>query len=104
MIDLVLVTVVMKACQGHDVTKANPPSNYLGISTEGEETVIMTLECKLAKSMILAALNIYHKYITVDVRGNELLHVKLAKVLHKLLKSALLFYHKLCGDLNRVFY
>ncbi len=60
----------------------------------------MVLKGKLAELMELVAPHIYQKHITIDNRGEPMLYVKLHKALYGLLKSALLFYNKLSGDLK----
>ena len=43
---------------------------------------------------------VYRKYVTTTQKGVPILYVKLNKALYGLLKSALLFYRKLRGDLE----
>jgi hypothetical protein len=50
--------------------------------------------------MVKAAPNIYRKYITLDANNQPILYVKLQKALYGCLRSALLFYEKLVGDLK----
>ena len=42
----------------------------------------------------------YHKYVTVNSKGNSLIYVKIHKALYRILRSALLFYQKLVRDLE----
>ena len=51
--------------------------------------------------MALADKAVYRRYVTTDARGNKVLYVSLRKALYGLLKSALLFYKKLWGNLQR---
>ena len=60
----------------------------------------MVLKGRLAELMVLVAPNIYRKYITVDKRNTPIMYVKIRKELFGLLKSALLFFQKLVGDLE----
>jgi hypothetical protein len=50
--------------------------------------------------MVKAAPNIYRKYITIDANNQPILYVKLQKALYGCIRSALLFYEKLVGDLT----
>jgi hypothetical protein len=50
--------------------------------------------------MVKTAPKIYRKYITIDANNQPILYVKLQKALYGCLRSALLFYHKLVGDLK----
>jgi hypothetical protein len=50
--------------------------------------------------MVKAEPNIYRNYIALDAKNQPILYVKLQKSLHGCLRSALLFYQKLVGDLE----
>jgi hypothetical protein len=65
-----------------------------------KEEVIMTIHGRLAELMVKAASNIYRKYNTIDANKQPILYVKLQKALYWCLRSALLFYEKLVGDLR----
>jgi hypothetical protein len=74
------------------------PGAYL--SADMDEEVIMLLRGRLAELMDKTAPNIYHKHITVDAKNQPVLYVKLQKALYGCLRSALLFYLKLVGDIE----
>ena len=76
------------------------PGAYLSTSLEDGDDVSMTLRGTLAKMMVLSAPEIYRDYVTME-NGKKILYVRLKKALYGLLKSALLFYRKLWGDLAR---
>ncbi len=59
----------------------------------------MVLEGKLAELMNLVTPHIYWKHITTNKKGQPMLYVRLHKALYGLLRSALLFYRKLSGNL-----
>jgi hypothetical protein len=61
----------------------------------------MVLKGRLAELMVQVAPNLYRKYITVDKKDTAVLYVKMQKALYGLLRSALLFYRRLVGDLER---
>ena len=50
--------------------------------------------------MVMVDPKIYQKYVTYDSKGVPLMYVKTNKALYGLLRSALLFYRKLVGDLE----
>jgi hypothetical protein len=50
--------------------------------------------------MVKVAPNLYRKYITVDKKGAAILYVKMQKSMYSLLRSALLFYKMLVGELE----
>jgi hypothetical protein len=70
------------------------------IHADSDEDITMVLKGRLAKLMVQVAPNLYRKYILVDKRNTPILYVKIQKALYGLLRSALLFYQKLVGDLE----
>eukprot|EP00804_Cyclotella_cryptica_P024924 CCRYP_011832-RA/>CCRYP_011832-RA protein AED:0.76 eAED:0.44 QI:0/-1/0/1/-1/1/1/0/172 len=54
---------------------------------------------RLAELMMLAAPQIYCKYVTTDTKGEPVLFIKLQKALYGMLKSASLFYKKLLTNI-----
>ncbi len=67
---------------------------------EDDDEVIMILKGRLAEMMAQVSPTLYRKYITPDGRGTPVLYVKMEKAMYGLLKSALLFYRLLVGDLT----
>ena len=61
----------------------------------------MHLKGRLSELMATAEPKLYRKYISYDSKGRAELYVKVHKALYGLLRSALLFYHKLVGGLKR---
>ena len=59
----------------------------------------MRLRGKLAELMVMTAPEIYKKYVVYDSKRRPILYLKLVKALYGCLRSALLFYLKLMGDL-----
>jgi hypothetical protein len=66
-----------------------------------DEDVHIKLEGKLVDLMIMTAPEIYRPYMCLE-DGKKILYVKLKKALYGCLKSALLFYKKLSGDLTEM--
>ena len=60
----------------------------------------MLLKGKLAELLVQVDPSSYRKYVITNSKGEPMLYVKLAKALYGLLKSALLFYKKLRGELE----
>ena len=79
-----------------DITAA-----YFHAGMEGKDEVLMTLRGPLAELMALSAPEVYRDYVTLQ-GGKKVLYVRLQRALYGMLKSALLFYRKLCGDLKRM--
>jgi hypothetical protein len=97
-LEAVLITAAIEAHEERDVAIVDVPGAFL--SADMDEEVIMTIRGRLAELMVKAAPNIYRKYITLDANNQPILYVKLQKALYGCLRSALLFYEKLVGDLK----
>ena len=94
----VFLTAVIDAHERRDVGCYDIPCTFL--HADSDENITMVLKGRLAELMVQVALNLYRKYITVDKRNTPILYVKIQKTLYGLLRSALLFYQKLVGDLE----
>jgi hypothetical protein len=97
-VESVMITATIDAHEGRDVAVVDVPGACL--SDDMDEYIIMTIKGRLAELMVKAAPNIYRKYITLDANNQPVLYMKLQKALYGCLRSALLFYEKLVGDLN----
>ena len=60
----------------------------------------MVLRGELAEMMVNIAPQIYRPYVKMDRKGTPILYVRLKKALYELLRSSLLFYRKLRGELE----
>jgi hypothetical protein len=94
----VFLTAVIDAHERRDVGCYDIPGAFL--HADSNEDITMVLKGRLAELMVQVAPNLYRKYILVDKRNAPILHVKIQKALYGLLRSALLFYQKLVGDLE----
>jgi hypothetical protein len=97
-LESVLTTATIDAYEERDVAIVDVPGAFL--SANVDEEVIMTIRGRLAELMVKAAPNIYRKFITLDANNQPILYVKLQKALYGCLRSALLFYEELVGDLK----
>jgi hypothetical protein len=95
-IESVMLTCVIDAMEERDVAITDIPGAYL--TAQMDEKVHVKLEGKLAELMVLTAPETYRTSISLE-SGKKVLYVKLKKALYGCLKSALLFYQKLSGDL-----
>ena len=96
--DGVIITLTIEAHEGRDVVVAYLPNAFL--NTNNSEKTLVLLKGKLAELMIQIDPQIYQQYITTSSKGEPMLHVRLSKALYVFLKSALLFYRKLCTELE----
>ena len=58
-------------------------------------------EGKISELLVQLEPTMYQKYVTVGPNKEPILYVRLMKALYGLLRSALLFYKKLRGDLDK---
>jgi hypothetical protein len=102
LMELVFITVVVDAHEGHNIVCFNIPGAFSHADSDKDITRI--LKVRLAKLMVQVAPNLYRnmKYITVDRQGTAILYVKMQKAIYGLLRSALLFYMKLVADLENI--
>ena len=96
--DSVIITLVIEAHQGCDVAVIDLSNTFLN-AINSEQTLIL-LKGKLAELMVQIDPKLYQKYIITSSKGEPMLYVCLSKALYGLLQSALLFYRKLCSELE----
>ena len=94
----VMITGAIEAHEGRDVVTFDIPGAYLHALSDKQ--TIMLLKGPLAELMVMVDPKIYRKYVTYDSKGVPLMYAKMNKALYGLLRSALLFYRKLVGDLE----
>ena len=93
-----MITSVIDTNEYRDVATADVACAFL--HTQSDEDVTMVLGGAFAKLMVKVDPALYRKFITTTSKGKSLLYVKIHKALYGLLRSALLFYRKLVGDLE----
>ena len=62
----------------------------------------MKLGGKIVELLVQLEPTMYQKYVTTGPNGEPIIYVRLLKDLYGLLRSALLFYEKLRGDLEKM--
>mmetsp|Transcript_3572 Transcript_3572/g.6926 ORF Transcript_3572/g.6926 Transcript_3572/m.6926 type:complete len:274 (+) Transcript_3572:3364-4185(+) len=98
--DSVLLTSAIDAAERRDVAVLDLPGAYL--FADMDEVVHMVLRGELAELMVQTAPEVYRKYVAYGRNGEAVLYVTLQKALYGCLKSALLFYRKLVGDMKEI--
>ena len=76
---------------------ADLPGEFLQVETD--EKIVVMLTGELCELMVKVEPTIYRKFVTKDRKGKPILYVELFKSVYGLLRSALLFYRKLRGEL-----
>ena len=70
------------------------------LHAENNEYVLMLLRGKLSELLVKVDPSLYRKYVITSKQGVPMLYVNLTKALYGMLRSAMLFYKKLRGDLE----
>ena len=96
--ELVFITAVVDAHEGRNLACYDIPGAFF--HADSDEDITMILKGKLAELMVQVTPTLYRKYISVDRKGTAILYVKMQKAMYGLLRSALLFYRKLVGELE----
>ena len=96
--DSIFITGTIDAHEERDTATCDLPGAFLHTITD--EKVIMVLRGVLCEMMVKVDPKLYRKYVTTDKRGKPVLYVQLYKSLYGLMRSALLFYRKLRGELE----
>jgi hypothetical protein len=73
--ELLFITAIVDAYEGHDVACFNIPGAFL--HADVKEDITMVLKGRLAELMVQVTPNLYRKYITVDRKGTAILYVKM---------------------------
>ena len=94
----VFITSGIDAHETRHVATFDVPTAFLHAGTD--KVVVMRPEGRLAELMVKVDPSLYQKYITTGSKRKPILYVKMHKVLYGMMRSALLFYHKLVGDLE----
>ena len=94
----VFITSVIAAHKKCFVRCYDVPVAFL--HTESDENVLMVLRGELAEMMVHIAQQIYRPYVKMDKKGTPIIYIRLKKAIYGLLRSSLLFYRKLCGELE----
>jgi hypothetical protein len=96
--ELTFITAAIVASKRRKVRSYDIPSAF--VNTDVDEDVLMVLKGESAEMMVQIAPQEYCKYVTVDKKGTPILYVKLQKALYGLMRASLLFYRKLCKELE----
>eukprot|EP00984_Skeletonema_dohrnii_P016801 scaffold7524_cov79-Skeletonema_dohrnii-CCMP3373.AAC.1 len=96
--DSLFITGAIDAHERRHVACCDLPGAFLHCETD--EHVIVVLRGELAELMVQVDPSIYPKYVSTDKKGKPILYMQLYKSVYGLMRSALLFYRKLRGELE----
>ena len=95
--EAVMLTVTIDALEGRDVVVVDILGAYL--SAEMDDEVHIVFRGTLSEMVVVDEPVLYRTFVSYET-GKPVLYVRLQKALYGCLKSALLFYDKLVGDLE----
>ena len=95
--DAIMLTAKIDALEVRDVAVVDIPGEYLSADMDDEVNIVF--RGTLAEMVVAADLALYRPFVSYKT-GKAVLYVRLQKALYGCLKSALLFYKKLVGDLE----
>ncbi len=96
-LEAIIITMCIEAKERRKKATIDIPGAFL--HADNDEDVVMQLRGKLAELMVQIDPKLYRKYIVME-NGKKVLYVKAQKACYGLLRSSLLFYLKLKGDLE----
>ena len=78
------------------------PSAFLHTTMEPKDPKVhMELQWKLEELMVKVDPRLSRKFVSTDSKGRMILYVEMKKALYRMIKSTILLYLKLVGDLKR---
>ena len=92
-----MITATINALEGRDVAVVDIPGAYL--SAEMDDEVHVVFVGMLADMVVVADSGLYRPFVPYET-GKSVLYIRIQKALYGCLKSALLLYEKLVGDLE----
>ena len=92
------ITSVIAANKKRFVRCYDVPGAFL--HTESDENVLMVLRVELVEMMVHIVPQIYQTYVKMNKKGTPILYVRVKKAIYGLLRSSLIFYRKLCGEIE----
>ena len=96
-----ILSTAIDAYEGRQMAIVDVGTAFL--HADNDEEILMKLRGKIVELLVQLEPTMYRKYVTVGSNGEPILYVRLLKALYGLLRSALLFYKKLRGDLEKWF-
>ena len=93
-----MITTAINAHEKRDVMKIDLPGAFL--HAYNDEEIYMLLKGELAELMVLVDPEYYRPFLFHDSKGVALMYTRMNKAMYGMLKSALLFYRELRGDLE----
>ena len=98
-----LLKSTIDAAEERDLAVINILNAFIQtIIKDDKYKVVLRLKGKLADPLIKTAPAIYRKHITIKIKGETVLYVRILNEIYGIMKAALLFYQKFVGDLMRI--
>jgi hypothetical protein len=98
-LESVFATATIDAKERRKVVTIDIPGAFL--HADNEDFVIMKMNGTLVELMVKTDPKLYRKYFVLE-KGRQVFYLRLQKALYGMMKSALLFYRKLVGELREM--
>ena len=95
--EAVILTATINALEGRDVAVVDIQGGYISANMDDEVHVVF--RGTLVEMMVMADTALYQPFVSYET-GKPVLYVRPQKAIYGCLKSALLFYENLVGDLE----
>jgi hypothetical protein len=103
MTESILLTAAIEAKEQRDVMTLDIPNAFIqtDVKPVGDERIILKIKGALVDMLVEMQPEIYKDYVIFE--GNvKVLYVQVLKAIYGMLQSSLLFYKKLCGDIQEI--
>ena len=98
-LELVMLTSVINATKGRDVTTMDIHESFISSSLPEDKIVYIFFLGKMAEFIVKTDQQLYGQYLVKRPNKSLMLYMQLNKVIYSLLINAFLFYEKMVGDL-----
>ena len=95
-----ILSTAINAYEGRRMAIVDVGTAFL--HADNNKEILIKLQIKIVELLVQLEPTMYRKYVTVGPNGEPILYVPLLKALYGLLRSALLFYKKIQGDLEKM--
>ena len=95
-----ILSTAIDAYKGRQLAIVDVGTAFL--HADNNKETLMRLRGKIVELLVQLEPTMYRKYVTLGPNRESILYVRLLKALYGLLRSALLFYKKLRGDLEKM--
>ena len=102
MTESILLTALIEAKENRDVMTVDIPNAFIQTDIEEGDRIIMKIRGPLVDMLVEMDPETYKTFVVFDNSGSKILYVQVLKAIYGMLQSSMLFYKKLCKDLQSI--